>query len=385
MFIIKTLLITLLTQTSPIEFKPVHNKLMFDEPVQVVFSESEPNTMYVVEKDGLIRSATFDRSTTDKPVFLDITDRVEITNDEEGLLSFVFDPKYVENNRVYVWYSAQKPKRGVLSRFTKHTDRNEIDNKSEQILLEVPEPWGNHNGGTVLFGKDGFLYLGIGDGGSANDPNNNGQNKNTLLGSIIRIDVSSKEKYTIPNTNPLAKEDGVKRELWAWGLRNPWRMSFDRATGELWVGDVGQNSWEEVDVVRGGENFGWNAREGKHTFKKRDTQSKPFAEPIYEYGRRSGGSITGGYVYRGTNIPTLVGSYVFSDYLSKRIWIMLPENKETGVREVIRVAKKTPISIASFGETLTGEILACGFSSPYARRGKIYLLEPVDTTSSTIP
>ena len=367
-----------------VEFKPVHTSLIFNEPIQVIVEESDPSTMYVVEKDGLVRSANFDVTTKEKSIFLDITDRVKITNDEEGLLSFVFDPNYRENGWMYVWYSAQNPKRGVLSRFTKDKDEDVVDNTTEQVLLEVSEPWGNHNGGTVLFGKDGLLYLGIGDGGAANDPHGNSQNTNTLLGTVIRLDVSSPGTYTIPKSNPLVDKENARGEIWAWGLRNPWRMAFDRQGGELWIGDVGQNAWEEVDVATGGENFGWNHREGKHPFGKQAETEENFAPPIHEYGRRSGGSITGGYVYRGEKIATLTGAYIFSDYISKKIWVLMPQG-EDGKRSAKRIANQTPLSIASFGETQTGEILACGFPNPYARKGKIYLLVGSEPASSTIP
>ena len=359
---------------------------MFNEPVQVLFDGSKESFMYVVEKDGFVRAVSMNKEETKKPIFLDISDLVGITNDEEGLLSLAFHPNYAENREIYVWYSSQEPhKRGVLSRFIKNKCDNTVDSKSELVILEVRQPWGNHNGGTVLFGPDGYLYLGIGDGGAANDPYNNGQNKNTLLGSIIRIDVngSSKENpYTIPKDNPLVGQVNHRAELWAWGLRNPWRMSFDRETGALWTGDVGQNKWEEVDIIKKGGNYGWNFREGKNGFREPGETISNTTDPVHEYGRRQGGSITGGYVYRGTKIPELVGSYIFSDYLSRKIWT-LQENRENKLTyRSKQIAKKTPIAIASFGETPEGEILACGFPSPYASKGKIYLLLPTESSDS---
>ncbi len=335
-----------------------------------------------------MQQTTTNKDETKKISFLDITDKVGVTNDEEGLLSLAFHPNYSENGELFVWYSAQNPKRSVLSRFVKKPEENSANPSSELVLLEVREPWGNHNGGTVLFGPDGFLYVGIGDGGAANDPYSNGQNKNTLLGSVIRIDVNHATKqtpYSIPPDNPLVGEDGTRPELWAWGLRNPWRMSFDRKTGELWTGDVGQNAWEEIDIIVKGGNYGWNTREGKHEFRKSIDNAPNTIDPVHEYGRRLGGSITGGYVYRGSKIPNLVGSYIFSDYLSKRIWV-LSKDEENDAQLFVstRIAKKTPIAIASFGETLGGEILACGFPNPYSSKGKIYLLLPSETTTSII-
>jgi glucose/arabinose dehydrogenase len=362
---------------------------MFNEPVQVLFDGKHNDLMYVVEKEGIIRVVSTNKNETKKPIFLDITDRVGVTNDEEGLLSLAFHPNYSENGEFYVWYSSQTPnKRGVLSRFIKNTEEETPNKNSERVILEVQQPWGNHNGGTILFGPDGYLYLGIGDGGAANDPYGNGQNKNTLLGSIIRIDVnhsSKEEPYVIPKDNPLVGTDSSRPELWAWGLRNPWRMSFDRENGTLWTGDVGQNKWEEVDIIEKGGNYGWNFREGKHVFKKHSDTTPQTIEPIHEYGRRQGGSITGGLVYRGNNIPTMNGSYIFSDYISRKIWILRQDEDNNSLYTSTRIAKKTPIAIASFGETPDGEILACGFPNPYASKGKIYQLFPSEPQKYTKP
>jgi glucose/arabinose dehydrogenase len=379
---------SIVTAAPMVHFEPVHSSLVFNEPVQVLFDGVDEGTMYVVEKSGRILIVSTEKSTKDKKVFLDITDRVGVTNDEEGLLSLAFHPDYAENGELYVWYSAQNPKRGVLSRFSRGEDEITADKSSERVILEVREPWGNHNGGTVLFGPDGMLYLGIGDGGAANDPHNNGQNKNTLLGSIIRIDInnSTPEKpYTIPPDNPLVGVSGTSDELWAWGLRNPWRMSFDRATGKLWTGDVGQNAWEEVDIIERGGNYGWKLREGRHEFRNTGGEIPITIDPVHEYGRRSGGSITGGYVYRGTEIPELVGTYIFSDYLSRKIWILRRQEGEESEYESVRIARKTPVAIASFGETPSGEILACGFPNPYAPRGRIYRLSASASSKPTTP
>ena len=322
-----------------------------------------------------------------KPIFLDIKNKVGVTHDEEGLLSLAFHPDFEENGELYVWYSAQRPKRSVLSRFTYNSEGVRVNAETEEVLLEVREPWGNHNGGTVMFGPDGFLYLGIGDGGAANDPHRNGQNNKTLLGTIIRIDVNNSTesaKYAIPKDNPLVSSQDARHEIWAWGLRNPWRMSFDRTTGELWTGDVGQNAWEEIDVITKGGNYGWNAREGRHNFLEPKT-TPTTVDPVHEYGRRSGGSITGGYVYRGTDIPNLSGGYIFADYISRRTWILTKDEEGEESYAAQQIAKKTPLSISSFGETPDGEIIVCGFVSPYASTGKMYrLVQSPDSTTSTI-
>jgi glucose/arabinose dehydrogenase len=354
-----------------------------------VFDGVHDDVMYVVEKKGVIRRVSVKSDATKKPVYLDIKKSVGERHDEEGLLSLVFHPNFETNGELYVWYTAHRPRRGVLSKFTKIADSDRVDPASEVVLLEVDEPWGNHNGGTVLFGPDGHLYVGIGDGGAANDPYNNGQNKNTLLGKIIRINVNQKTEdrpYAIPIDNPLVGRKGTRGEIWAWGLRNPWRMSFDRETGELWTGDVGQNAWEEIDIVVRGGNYGWNKREGKHEFRGDQSHRSPMIDPVFEYGRRSGGSITGGHVYRGSNIPWLVGRFVYADYMSKRIWNLSPPKKGEDKYVASQMATTTPLAISSFGETPDGEILACGFMTPYASTGKIYRLVPVlpeDTSDST--
>ncbi|MDP7006091.1 MAG: PQQ-dependent sugar dehydrogenase [Phycisphaerales bacterium] len=376
MLCIQTILVILLGFNKP-QFVLVHEDLSFDEPIQAVFDGVSEDVLYVAEKGGAVRRVSMRKEEKEKPLFLDIRDRVGVTHDEEGLLSIVFHPNYEENRQLYVWYSAQGPKRCVLSRFTASETLDTADRATESVILEIRQPWGNHNGGMVLFGEDGYLYLGIGDGGAANDPYQNGQNKKSLLGTIIRIDVNNKTEklnYAIPSDNPFVGVEDVREEIWAWGLRNPWRMSFDKQTNLLWVGDVGQNAWEEIDIIKSGENYGWNLREGKHEFKK-NTNGETTTDPVFEYGRRQGGSITGGYVYRGKKIPQLVGSYVFADYLSRRVWFLEPPTKENKKYTSKRMAKKKPLSISSFGETPSGEIICCGFDSPYATTGKIYLLE----------
>ncbi len=371
--------------TQPLLFEPIHTSLEFNEPVQVVFDGTTEAYLYVVEKEGIVRRVSTNKEEQNQPIFLDMCDRVAVHHSEEGLLSVAFHPNYENNKEIYVWYTAQEPRRCVLSKFTNMDLETPIDTSTEEVLLEVPQPWGNHNGGTVMFGKDGHLYVGIGDGGASNDPHENGQNKMTLLASIIRIDPNNKangKNYSIPPDNPFVGDESARPEIWAIGLRNPWRMSFDKETGELWVGDVGQNKWEEVDIVHKGQNYGWNAREGFHSFMKNKTENTT-SDPVYEYGRRQGGSITGGFVYRGTLLPELSGKYIFSDYLSRRVWALSPPTGENKKYTAAKIAKGSPLAISSFGETPSGEILACGFESPYSRAGKIYQLVPTGTPSSS--
>ncbi len=260
--------------------------------------------------------------------FLDITDRVNSRGSEEGLLGIALDPK--NDRHLYLHYSAAKPRRSVVSRFTLSPDHSAADPDSELVILEVAQPYPNHNGGQLAFGPDGYLYVGLGDGGSAGDPPGNGQDPTTLLGSILRIDVSQatpQRPYAIPPDNPFAdppEADPPKAdaEIWAYGLRNPWRFSFDRDTGELWAGDVGQNRWEEIDLIQRGANYGWNVLEGNHCFRPRDgCQREGMTPPVWEYSLDGEPcSVIGGYVYRGSAIPWLNGAYVYGDFCSGKLF-----------------------------------------------------------------
>lgn len=392
MFYIAAALSIAATVSPQARFEPVHTSLKFTSPVQVVFDGVHDDRMFVVEKEGVVRKVSTKKEASKKPAYLDIKSKVGERHDEEGLLSLAFHPNFKKNGEMYVWYTAHRPRRAVLSKFTASGESfDEVKAESEKVLLEVDQPWGNHNGGTVVFGPEGYLYVGIGDGGAANDPHGHGQNKSTLLGTIIRIDVNKKSEdqlYAIPPDNPLVGVDGAREEIWAWGLRNPWRMHFDRETGDLWTGDVGQNAWEEIDVVVRGGNYGWNIREGNHEFQGDQGEKDSMIDPVFEYGRRAGGSITGGHVYRGSNIPSLVGKYIYADYLSKRVWVFSGYGTdETTTSE--HIASTTPLAVSSFGETPSGEILACGFADPYMTKGKIYRLvpaeeEPSDSTTDSI-
>jgi quinoprotein glucose dehydrogenase len=253
----------------------------------------------------------------------------------------------------------------VLSRFTVSADDpDSADRDSEHVIFEIDQPWGNHNGCTILFGPDGYMYFSLGDGGSANDPLRSGQDLTTLLGTILRIDVSgstAEKPYAVPADNPFVGDDEAQDEIWAFGLRNVWRMSFDRETGDLWAGDVGQNKWEEIDLIVKGGNYGWDIREGAHEFKKNKQPSRgPLIDPVTEYPRASGLSVTGGYVYRGTKQPSLVGVYLYADYASGRVWGLRYENGSvTEQREVLEPIP--PKYISSFGEDEAGEVYVTTF------------------------
>ena len=275
----------------------------------------------MIEQEGVIhRIDPASPGRTD--IFLDIRSSVTRGGNEEGLLGLAFAPNFADNGRFYVYYSAASPRRSVLSRFEVRPD-GLADPTSEHVVLEVDQPFRNHNGGMIAFGPDGMLYVGLGDGGSAGDPHRNGQNPGTLLGTILRIATEEPVEgatYAIPADNPFAGQSGARGEVWAYGLRNPWRFSFDRATGDLWVGDVGQNAREEIDIVHPGANYGWNVMEGTTCFRTRSCNDDGLQAPVAEYGHNLGCSVTGGYVYRGQRIPALEGVYLYGDFCSGRIW-----------------------------------------------------------------
>ncbi len=283
--------------------------------------------------------------------FLDIRDRVNDRRNEQGLLSIAFHPDYANNNHFFAYYTGDDGET-VVSQFT--GVGNKADPDSERIILTVPQPYGNHNGGQLQFGDDGYLYIGLGDGGSGGDPDNNGQDKQTLLGSILRIDVNNGNPYAIPADNPFVKDEEAADEIWTYGWRNPWRFSFDRATGDMYIGDVGQNAWEEISFEAsgspGGGNYGWNVYEGSHCYLDDCETLLPGAiRPILEYGRSEGCSITGGYIYRGEELPELNGNYLFGDFCSGTVWASTKPGE-------MQVVLDSGLSISSFGEDAAGEL-----------------------------
>ena len=325
-------------------------------------------------------------------MFLDWKGKCLRKNWEEGLLGLAFDPSYADNGYFYIYYSEAfagdgYSRRSVISRLRRvdSDDGPVADPGSELRLLEIPQPYGNHDGGTIVFGPDRMLYIALGDGGRANDPHGHGQNKGTLLGAVLRIDVGkarADEPYRIPADNPFVGEAGARGEIWAYGLRNPWRISFDRETGDLWCGDVGQNLYEEVDRLVKGGNYGWNLVEATHEFAPTKppppggSRERPdgvtLIPPVVEYPRSDGWSITGGYVYRGKALPGLVGRYVYADFIIPHLWAVR-ENRDGGKADVIELCRgKVPAQIASFAEEPDGELLICSFN------GRISRLVPAD-------
>lgn len=349
--------------------EPMFDEISLEHPVALIAGPmlengSEP-VWFVVEQSGRILRLTGQGKSVQSRVFVDLRDRVEDGPNEAGLLGMAFDPQFKTNKRVYLSYTRHgSPLVSVLSRFVSIDGGRVLDLNSEQVLLQVPQPYGNHNGGDVHFGPDGYLYFGLGDGGSSGDPKGNGQSKHTLLGSLLRLDVRGDKGYQIPADNPFAGGGG-RPEIYAYGLRNPWRWSFDRTTGELWLGDVGQNTWEEVNVITRGGNYGWNILEGRYCYSgAADCKRTGFINPVAEYSHVVGCSITGGYVYRGKKIPSLKGVYLYGDYCSGQILGLFATAKKGGYRS--RLIINTSQNIASFGEGADGELYVVGLG------GKIF-------------
>jgi glucose/arabinose dehydrogenase len=302
-------------------------------------------------------------------VFLDIRDKVAYNDktNEEGFLGLAFHPKFRENGEFFVYYTNKAPKhQNVIARYrVSKDDPSKADPASEEILLVLDKPFWNHDGGTLAFGPDGYLYIAVGDGGLANDPFGNGQKLSTLLGKILRIDVDRKDEglaYAVPKDNPFVGRSGARPEIWAYGLRNVWRLAFDPKTGLLWAGDVGQDVWEEIDLIEKGGNYGWNVREATHPFVakggKPSNAKKPagMIDPIFEYHHDVGKSITGGSVYRGKKIPELVGAYLYADYVSGKLWALWYDAEQKKVTANREIPLPAPIPVMSFGEDEQGEI-----------------------------
>ena len=343
--------------------------LSYERMVYLTHAGDGSNRLFILLQKGLILIFPNKADVKSAEVFLDIIDRVNSAGNEEGLLGLAFDPNFTSNGYFYVHYTANPPRRSVFSRFSVSvSDPDKADKTSELVLLEVSQPYSNHNGGQITFGPDGYLYIGLGDGGSGGDPHGNGQSKATLLGKILRIDVSKSsqnERYRIPPDNPFVSTPNAKGEIWAYGLRNPWRFSFDRSTGMLWAADVGQNNYEEVDIMQKGGNYGWNKMEGLHCYPPPviNCNKEGLKLPIAEYNHDEGCSITGGYVYRGSKFKTLYGAYIYGDYCSGRIWALRYDgSKVTETSQLI----DSDLEISSFGEDESGELYILSFD------GRIY-------------
>ncbi len=354
------------------------------QPVYVTHAGDGSGRLFVVEQDGVIRIIKDGQLLPD--AFLDIRDRVK-NQGEAGLLSVAFPANYAQNGYFFVYYNhdgelappepSDNGNNGgfdsVVARFRVTADPDRADAASEERILVRSQPYTNHNGGLIAFGADGYLYIGLGDGGSGGDPQNQAQNTSSLLGKLLRVQVGASGTYTVPSDNPFAGAAPAKGEIWHYGLRNPWRWSFDRATGDLLIGDVGQNAFEEVDYAAAGQsglNFGWRCKEGFADYNTKPACTGTLTDPITAYGRTLGQAVTGGYVYRGPAYPALNGVYFYADYSTGRIWSMV---RQGGRWSAPSEELDTSYLISSFGEDEAGELYVVDLN------GAVYRLTTVLT------
>lgn len=360
-------------------------QLNFARPLWLGTAPGDPDTIFVMEQRG--RILAFDDRQDVQSVERFLTISASRAGNEEGLLGLAFHPEYAENGRFFVYYSAQAAecrrlnpaspnalRCSVISEY-RRVERRRADPEAVRVIMTIDQPYGNHNGGDLQFGPDGLLYISVGDGGAANDPHGHGQNTQTLLGNILRVDVDTDEDlaYSIPSDNPFVRGGG-RPEIYAWGLRNVWRMRFDPSTGLLWAADVGQNRREEINRITGPGNFGWKIREGFGCFGAQNCQSEGLIPPVHEYNRAAGESVTGGLVYRGTRRPELWGQYLFADFDTRAVWA-LPADGEAPIESQL-LARQTQVS--SFGEDANGNVYMTTFQAdrPIARLRPTQPVEP---------
>jgi glucose/arabinose dehydrogenase len=337
-----------------------------ESPLFLTHAGDGSGYLFIVEQPGTIRVVV--QGVLQEKPFLDITERV-LSGGERGLLGLAFHPDYRRNGRFFVNYTRKQDGATVLAEYHRAGEALRAS-PDERVIMTVPQPFANHNGGMVAFGPDGFLYVGRGDGGSRGDPQNRAQNTQELLGKILRLDIDHERPYAIPTDNPFARSGG-RPEIFAYGIRNPWRFSFDRETKVLWLADVGQYKWEEIDLVMKGGNYGWRVMEGFHCYEPaQDCQARGMTMPVFEYGHEKGRcSITGGYVYRGKLIPSLRGFYIFGDYCSGELFGIKTEGT-TSIRSEPDLLRKTGSRISSFGEDEAGELYVVDHG------GAVYRISP---------
>ena len=355
---------------APRQLERVFDFVDLDDPLLLTHAGDGSGRIFIVERPGRIR--LIDAADQFEKIFLDHRRSVNSSPGEGGLLGLAFHPDFASNGRVFVSYT-RSDFFSRVSEMAMSDDPDLLDASTERVILEVAQPAGNHNGGMIAFGPDGMLYIGLGDGGASNDRFLNGQDPTTLLATILRIDVDHFDEglaYSIPADNPfVGNADDWREEIWAWGLRNPWRFSFDRITGDLWAGDVGQGSFEEIDLIVRGGNYGWNIQEGFACFRGSGCERDDLLLPVAAYGRSHGVSVTGGYVYRGHRLGDLVGAYIYGDFGSGNIWAL--RHNGTAVTDSVLLAG-SPSHISSFGEDEAGELYVVGYD------GWIYRFLPLD-------
>ena len=382
MLIVILLLLTPIISNAQYKLRPAFPGLTdFNKPIEMTHADDGTNRLFILQQGGIIYVINNTPSVTVKKIFLNLTSKVSQGGEgsEIGLLGIAFHPDYENNRYFYVDYTFDTVVGGssvYYSRIARYTtslsNPDSAVASTERIFLTQAQPYSNHNGGKIAFGPDGYLYISFGDGGSGGDPLGNGQSRTTLLGKILRINIDSAgggKQYSIPVTNPYyGNVSGYKEEIFCYGMRNPWKFSFDNQTNRLWAGDVGQGAYEEIDIIESGKNYGWNKMEGYHCYGTCDTTGKGFTRPIYEYSHSLGLAITGGYVYRGSLLPGLYGKYIYGDYSFGTVWALTYDgiNPATNI-----LLQDTNFAISSFGTDQNNEIYACRYSSTTGRIYKI--------------
>ena len=360
--------------------------LTFTRPIFLTHAGDGTNRVFVAQQDGYIRVFSNDSAVGSYTTYLDINDKLSSTGGEEGLLGLAFHPDYATNGFFYINYTAPSPLRTVVARYkVMGGNPNKADSLSEQIIIEINQPYSNHNGGMILFGQDGYLYIGMGDGGSGGDPQNYAQNLQSLLGKMLRLDIDTTMGYRIPPTNPFyGNPNAGREELFAWGLRNPWRFSEDTTSGLMLVGDVGQVQWEEIDDIQNGLNYGWRCYEGNAPYNT--SGCGPVTEytfPIKVYPHSGGDcSVTGGYIYRGYRRPEFEGAYIYGDYCTGKIWLLRYEGGQVTEDSLLINA---PFSVSSFGVDGDGELYICNYNGNIQRFVGAPLNEPPAAFNLILP
>ncbi len=370
-------------KNAPVKLALHHVAGGFASPVLLTHAGDGSGRRFVVEQSGRVWIVEDNGGTKKPKSFLDIRPLVK-TGGERGLLGMAFHPQYAQNGQLFVYFTDKKQNIVVARVNTSKRNDNRADPGTLKPLLTIENPAANHNGGNIAFGPDGYLYIGTGDGGGAGDPYQNGQNSYSHLGKILRIDINNrtrKRHYAIPDDNPYVGRSVYQPEIWAYGLRNPWRFSFDRKSGDLFIADVGQDDWEEINYQPagdpGGQNYGWSFMEGKHCYppvvntkKRRKKKCNKGIQPVIEYGHKFGCSVTGGHVYRGARIPKLNGVYLFADYCEGTVWGLIPKRKEPG-QFWMRRYLEIDFNISSFGEDENGELYVLDHKG-----GNVYQIVP---------